>query len=114
MRCPYIRLTIALTITIFCATTASAGLIFVTDISNPGDVIGITGFMTNGNEMEGMKVTTTFSTGSPESVDWQGFSGGAGGATGTTWDLVQSGDTFDQPWTLTTLTGQSDILSVKI
>lgn len=62
---------------------------------------GLTGFMTFGDDMDGMMVTATFASGFSETLAWADTGAGAGGVFGTGWSLVQSGDTFSSPWTYT-------------
>jgi hypothetical protein len=87
------------------AGQASAAVI-VTDTSAPVSIPGLTGFATSGDEMSGMSVTATFSTGFTETLAWATTGAAAGGVTGTGWGLSQSGDTFSSlSWTFTNSTG---------
>jgi hypothetical protein len=79
----------------------------VSHLSIPGterDITDITGFMTTGEAMGGMRVTAHFSAGllGDETVNWNpGVAGsGAGSAVGTGWRLDQSGDTWNSQWRL--------------
>jgi hypothetical protein len=95
--------------------TGTATAATVSTNANDGTIqttTGLTGFTTNGDNMVGTAVTAFFSGGGSQTLSWAATGAGAGGVTGTGWSLVQSGDTFTQPWTLTvdqgiTLTGFS-------
>jgi hypothetical protein len=79
----------------------------VSHLSNPGterDVTDITGFMTTGEAMGGMRVTAHFTAAlvGNETVNWNpgAIGSGAGSADGTGWRLDQSGDTWNSQWRL--------------
>jgi hypothetical protein len=80
----------------------------VNHIAFPGtlhEISDISGFMTTGEDMGGMRVTAHFSAdlvAVTETVNWNpGVAGSlSGSATGTGWQLTQSGDTFDSLWRL--------------
>ncbi len=75
----------------------------VSHLSIPGtehDITDISGFMTTGEDMGGMRVTAHFAPdlmGASETVNWNpGAPGsGAGAAVGTGWRLDESGDTWN-------------------
>jgi hypothetical protein len=92
-----------------CALVA-AGVSFAGVISTLGevpgtqlDVVGVTGFATTGADMGGLSVSVTFSTGAMSSCIWAAGLGTSGGCSGAGFSIVQTGDTFTQPWTLTNL-----------
>jgi len=66
---------------------------------------GLTGYATYGDNMAGMQVTAISVTGAYETVSWVATGAGAGGAFGTGWSLVESGDTFGGTWMLMNNTG---------
>lgn len=80
----------------------------VSHLANPGtehDITDISGFMTTGEDMGGLRVTAHFSSdfmGASETVNW--VPGGAGteqgSAVGTGWRLDETGDTWDSLWRL--------------
>lgn len=79
----------------------------VSHIAFPGteqEITDVSGFMTTGEDMGGMRVTAYFSAdlSTSETVNWNsgGVGSGAGSAVGTGWRLDQSGDTFDSTWRL--------------
>ena len=80
----------------------------VSHISIPGtqhDITDISGFMTTGEDMGGMRVTAHFAPdlmGASETVNWNpGAPGsGAGAAVGTGWRLDEAGDTWNSLWRL--------------
>jgi hypothetical protein len=80
----------------------------VSHLAIPGseqDITDITGFMTTGEDMGGMRVTAHFTADLVtlnETVNWNpGVAGsGAGSAVGTGWRLDQSGDTWNSLWRL--------------
>lgn len=63
----------------------------------------LTGYSTLGDMMDGMAITVDLLGGGSETAIWQDTGSGAGGAFGSDWSLVQSGNTFytSSPWTLT-------------
>ena len=71
----------------------SSGTLYETD--------ALSGYQTFGDDMAGMKLTATFVTGASETVVWAATGVGAGAASGTGWSLSESGDTWDNTWTLT-------------
>jgi len=121
------RIVIALiSVALIGATTASAGIITVEDLSAPVSIVGITGFTTTGADMSGMRVTTTFVGGNTETQIWAASgvdSGQVAGDTGDTgptpnaWVLSQSGDTYSTAsdnWTLTTINQETEIESILL
>jgi hypothetical protein len=65
----------------------------------------LTGFGTNGDMMDGMKVTAYFSNNSSFTAIWADDGASTGKAAGTNWSLSESGDTFSSAWVLSNLTG---------
>jgi hypothetical protein len=72
----------------------------------------LTGFLTNGDMMEGMLVTAFFATGSSQTATWATTGVGSGAASGTGWSLAETGDTFGSNWTLNTGTTTIARLSI--
>ncbi|MDD2733578.1 MAG: PEP-CTERM sorting domain-containing protein [Desulfuromonadaceae bacterium] len=71
------------------------------DNSNPTwNTTSLTGYATNGTQMDGMTVTAHYFSGD-QTATW-GHSGAIGSATGTYFSLQETGDTFGGHWTLTT------------
>jgi len=97
---------------IFGASLIVLGMMVATP-SKATTITGVTTFQTNGSDMAGMRITANFLGGSSETVDWVSLGGLAGRAQGNGWSLQQSGDTFDQPWTLRNSSAQS-IVSLGI
>ncbi|MEM6425266.1 MAG: hypothetical protein AAF728_08920 [Cyanobacteria bacterium P01_D01_bin.128] len=61
----------------------------------------LTGFQTSGADMVGMEITVNFLSGLSETATWQFLGGSSGGASSSSWSLVQSGNTFNDfnnPW----------------
>ncbi len=82
-------------------------------IAAPSHATTLTGFSTFGDQMAGMKVTVNFMGGGSETNIWGVTGPGAGGAFGTNWSLIQSGNTFTDPWTLD-YSGAGSISSLAI
>jgi hypothetical protein len=121
------RIVIALvTVALLGASSASAGIITVEDLSAPVSIVGITGFTTTGADMGGMRVTATFVGGNTETQIWAASgvdSGQVAGNTGDSgptpnaWVLSQSGDTYSPSsdnWTLTTVNQETEIESILL
>lgn len=64
----------------------------------------LTGFQTDGLKMDGMEVTTCFTSAACETVAFDGTVGSSsyGEAVGSGWSLTFSGDTFGSPFTYST------------
>ena len=85
----------------------------VSHFSNSGDaqvITDVTGFMTTGEDMGGMRVTAYFTPdllGASETVNWNPgpLGSGLGSAVGTDWRLDESGDTWNSLWRLSAPTG---------
>jgi hypothetical protein len=69
-----------------------------TDASLVDNIPALTNFATNGDMMDGLAVTATFSSGFSQTLSWADTSPGAGGVFGSFWSLTESGDTFNNPW----------------
>jgi hypothetical protein len=85
----------------------SRGQVSVNYIAFPGveqDITDISGFMTTGEDMGGMRVTayTAPDLSTSETVNWNSGAPGSGigSAIGTGWRLDESGDTFLNSWRL--------------
>ncbi|MBN1591208.1 MAG: PEP-CTERM sorting domain-containing protein [Pirellulales bacterium] len=62
--------------------------------------------VTDGELMAGMSVSAYFADSTSESVTWVSSAASSGLAQGVNWSLSQSGNTWDQDWTLDNQTGQ--------
>ena len=75
----------------------------------PVPVSDLTGFETTANEMAGMLITGTFSTGANVSCIWAAQGGTSGSCTGTNgangFNMFLTGDTFFETWSLNQITG---------
>jgi len=74
------------------------GSIIAVDNVNPQNIPGLTGFMTTGANMDGMKVTAHFKDGFSETLIWAATGLTSGGVVGTNWGLSLEGDTFLSNW----------------
>lgn len=79
-----------------------AGVMFILlgTAASPSQATTLTGFETYGNMMAGMRVTANFLDGTSQTVNWSITGKDAGGAFGSGWSLIASGNTYNQPWTL--------------
>ena len=85
----------------------------VSHLSIPGTeqvITDVTGFMTTGEAMGGMKVTAYFTPdllGASETVNWNpgALGSGLGSAVGTDWRLDEAGDTWNSLWRLSAPVG---------
>lgn len=80
---------------------------------SPKTTTGLTGFATTGALMDGMLVTAAFSGGGSETLAWAdiaGAPGNDGGVFGSGWSLKLVGNSFDDPWTLTSTVGITSLL----
>lgn len=90
------------------ATTAHADSlnhVFVNGTTNT--TTALTGFSTTGSMMNGMKVTAFFADATSQPATWGTTGADAGGAFGTGWSLIESGDTFGGAWTLSNDSGKA-------
>ncbi|MBX3351557.1 MAG: hypothetical protein KF684_01375 [Phycisphaeraceae bacterium] len=95
--------------TLATATIASATSVQVNFNNGTTNVTSaLTGFSTTGAQMSGMTLTAFFSGGGSEMVTWGTTGAVSGGAFGTGWSLVQSGDTFTNNWTLVSTNASID------
>jgi hypothetical protein len=76
------------------STAGHTAATHVFDTSNTVNIPGLTGFVTTGALMTGMRVTATFTTGFTETLSWGATGVDSGGVFGTNWSLTQAGDTF--------------------
>jgi hypothetical protein len=84
------------------AGSAAHATITYNEIPAPGSAIpGLTGYSTNGAQMNGMSVTAMFSLGTNETLAWAATSATAGGVTGSSWTLSLDGDSFGGNWEFT-------------
>lgn len=90
--------------TLTLAPLALAGNVYHSQSLTPAqDSPELTGFPTAGDEMAGMSVTVYFSAAPAETVTWMATGVGSGAANGvdSDWSMVETGDTWNSPWTLT-------------
>lgn len=92
------------------SNAASVNVAF--DAGTTQETTALTGFGTTGDLMAGMSLTAYFSNNTSETVTWLDLGGLSGGATGTGWSLFETGDTWDQNWTLTSTGAQIDRLFI--
>lgn len=95
---------VALALALFGATAANATAIAY-DNSAPDSIPGLTGYSTSGDQMAGMTVQAFFANNTSQTLSWTTSGPGAGGVSGTSWGLSESGDTFDGNWAFTNNTG---------
>ncbi len=83
------------------AGTANAQVTYLT--SNPPVTVlpGLTGFVTTGADMTGLRVSATFSNGFNQSLSWATTGATSGGVSGTGWGLSLAGDSFTTNWNFT-------------
>ena len=96
-------------------STCIVGAIFIalgTTATSPSYATTISDNSTFGDTMAGMLVTADFVGGGAQTVTWGITGPQSGGAFGTDWSLIESGDTFFKPWTFSN-SGQS-IVSLVI
>ena len=87
-------------ICMFAATPDPARAAVSYQFAGPTDTIpGLTGFSTSGDQMSGMTVTAQFSGGLTETRSWTTTGAESGGVVGSGWSLVESGNTYTEPWT---------------
>lgn len=75
----------------------------VTVAFDPGityETTALTGYSTSGDMMDGMLITAYYLGGGSETATWGDTGAGSGGAFGSDWSLVESGNTFGGWWTL--------------
>jgi hypothetical protein len=96
----------ALPVLLIIASPSSAQIVNVAQ--NLGTTQGTTGILTpvtSGANMGGMQVTAFFTNSTSETVSWVPLGLINGGASGTNWSLMESGDTDISTWFLTNTTG---------
>ncbi|APG28785.1 hypothetical protein A7E78_13680 [Syntrophotalea acetylenivorans] len=82
------------------APMASHALTVNYDSGTQYNTTSLTGFSTYGDMMDGMSVTAYFAAGGSQTLAWADTVANAGGVTGTSWSLSQSGDTYTNSWSL--------------
>tara|TARA_R110002049_G_scaffold50370_2_gene142990 strand:+ start:56137 stop:56829 length:693 start_codon:yes stop_codon:yes gene_type:complete len=87
---------------IMIAGHAYAGTLVVAfDPGTTNTTTALAGFATDGDMMDGMLITATFTDMSSETLAWADIAAGSGGVSGTGWSLMAAGDTFSSnAWTL--------------
>ena len=80
------------------ATPAIAQVTYSTSDPPLTDLPGLTGFVTTGADMTGLRISATFSSGFSQTLAWGTTGPGAGGVTGTGWSLSLVGDSFGGLW----------------
>jgi len=81
------------------STAANAAVVVSKDTTIVDTIPGLTGFASTGADMDGMRVTATFSSGFSQTVVWADTGATSGGVSGTGWGLSETGDTFSSAWT---------------
>lgn len=108
-----LALSLAVSLGLLLLAAAPSRSATVNHIANPGteyDITDISGFMTTGEDMGGMRVTAHFTAdllGASETVNWNpgALGSGMGSAVGTGWRLDESGDTWNSLWRLSAAVG---------
>ena len=82
------------------APMANAGVTinYVTGIQH--NTTALTGWQTYGDDMDGMSVTAYYAGGGSNTAIWADTGSQAGAAFGSGWSLVESGDTWNSNWYL--------------
>ncbi|HNS23046.1 MAG TPA: hypothetical protein PKH24_21285 [Sedimentisphaerales bacterium] len=78
------------------ASMTQASVTVVTSPANPQQTTAVATYQTFGDTMDGLVVTVN----GTDSAVWADTGAGAGAASGSGWTLAESGDTWDQLWTL--------------
>jgi hypothetical protein len=108
------RTFLAALILVTAATVSWAGTITVNRGGGTSyNAAGLTGYATDGSLMDGMQVTACVGGGCTTGA-WGTTGAGAGAASGTNWMLALSGDTFSSAWTLSNLSQNAVLTSLKI
>ena len=85
---------------------AGAGTVVVQfDPGTTQTILNVPSFLGTGHTMAGMSLTASFTDGTSETVTWMSLGGESGQAAGTGWSLSETGDTWDQDWTLSNRSG---------
>ncbi len=93
--------TIAAMAMILVANSVQAGFNLIAPAAAPGANItgALTGFDTEGSEMDGMQVTVYWAAGGSQTLGWADIDASSGGVSAPgAWSLSQVGDTFGNPW----------------
>jgi len=80
------------------AIPAQAAVIVSKDTTIVDMIPGLTGFVSTGADMDGLKVTAVFSGGLSETRSWADTGATSGGVSGSGWALSLTGDTFGAAW----------------
>jgi hypothetical protein len=95
----------------FLVSPAHAGTIVEFQAGTTASIGALTGFSTTGDMMAGMLFTITDQQQNVTTGAWQPSGPpGCGGVSGPGWSLHHCGDTFTEPWVLSTSSGVSRIL----
>ncbi len=91
-----------------------AGLIGVSyDAGTLYNTTDLTGYQTDGDNMDGMLVTATFADGTAETLAWADISSNSGGVSGDGWSLMEAGDTYGGTWTFTSTSASISNLLIQ-
>ncbi|MBU1363341.1 MAG: PEP-CTERM sorting domain-containing protein [Gammaproteobacteria bacterium] len=90
-------------------SSAHAAVIVSKDASSSSLIPGLTGFVSTGADMDGLKVTASFSGGFSQTLTWADTGATSGGVSGTGWGLSLTGDTFTAPWSFTFTPGVTSL-----
>lgn len=96
------------------ASFAAATVTINTDTTVVNNIPGLTGFSTNGDQMDGLKVTATFANGFTQTLSWADTGAGAGGVFGDDWSLSLSGDTFSALWMFSIGQSRGQLISIDL
>jgi hypothetical protein len=92
-------LTVGVVVALVLAGFAQATVTIAYDPGTLYSTKALTGYTTYGSDMVGMSITAYYAAGTQTAI-WGATGASAGGAFGTGWSLVQSGDTYNNIWTL--------------
>lgn len=80
------------------SSSAQAVITYTADNFTGSSILGLTGYATSGDMMNGLSVTAAFSGGLTQTLSWATTGAGSGGVTGSGWGLAESGDTYGGLW----------------
>lgn len=83
------------------ASAAQSAITVTKDSSASSLIPGLTGFASTGADMDGLKVTASFSNGFNQTLAWADTGATSGGVSGANWGLSLDGDTFNAAWIFT-------------
>lgn len=98
-----------LTGAVILASSAHAAVVVSKDSSASSLIPGLTGFASSGADMDGLRITASFSTGFSQTLAWADIGATSGGVSGTGWGLSLTGDTFSAPWVFTFTPGATSL-----